>query len=92
MASSWHPLNSSLYLWSKGRLANIVLSRLGDRAEMAHSVEACTPSLDYDFTKYVNGVPPTMKVPYNKHNSTFTEKSILSQRFNVPKATQLAEF
>lgn len=47
MASSWHPLHSSLYLWSKGHIANIALSCLGDRAEMAHSIKARTPFLDH---------------------------------------------
>ncbi|CAK1359067.1 unnamed protein product [Cercospora beticola] len=64
MTSSWHPLHSALYMWAKGHLPNIVLSCLGDRAEMGHSVEARTPFLDHKFTEYVNAVPPSMKIKY----------------------------
>lgn len=31
----WHPLHAAQYVWSKGHLANIFLSCLGDRTEMA---------------------------------------------------------
>ena len=58
----WHPLNSAMYVWTKGHLANIFLSCLGDRTEMAHSLEARTPFLDHKMTEYVNGIPPSMKV------------------------------
>ena len=39
-------LNQSLYLWGKSVLANYILTMLGDRMEMAHSIEgACRFSI-----------------------------------------------
>jgi len=38
-----HPLNQSLYLWSKTRLPNYLLVLLGDRMEMANSIERTRP-------------------------------------------------
>lgn len=60
--SSWHPLHSAEYVWSKGHLANIFLTCLGDRTEMAHSIEARTPLLDHHLTEYVNHLPPSTKL------------------------------
>lgn len=60
----WHPLHSAMYVWSKGHLANLLLSMLGDRVEMAHSVEARTPFLDHVLAEYVNGLPPSLKVKW----------------------------
>ncbi|KJZ71833.1 hypothetical protein HIM_08761 [Hirsutella minnesotensis 3608] len=62
MGSRWHPLHSSLYLWTKTRLASVQLSSLGDRTEMAHSVEGRTPFLDPDLAEYINLLPPSVKV------------------------------
>lgn len=62
----WHPLHSSLYLWTRAGLANNLLSCLGDRVEMGHSVEARTPFLDHPFTEYVNSLPPSVKVKCEK--------------------------
>lgn len=59
ICESWHPLHSAEYVWSKGHLANIFLSCLGDRTEMAHSIEARTPFLDHHLTEYVNHLPPS---------------------------------
>lgn len=58
----WHPLHSALYVWTRTILANNILSCLGDRVEMAHSVEARTPFLDHHLTEYVNALPPSVKV------------------------------
>lgn len=60
--NKWHPLHSSLYMWNKSALVNCLLSCLGDRVEMAHSVEARTPFLDHHLTEYVNTLPPSLKV------------------------------
>ena len=39
------PVNQALYIWARTQLPNYVLSYLGDRMEMAHSVEgACRSS------------------------------------------------
>ncbi|KAJ5128604.1 hypothetical protein N7526_006770 [Penicillium atrosanguineum] len=51
MRSRWHPLHTSMYMWNKNSLANVLLSCLGDRTEMAHS--------------YVNRLPPSVKLRYS---------------------------
>jgi asparagine synthase (glutamine-hydrolysing) len=60
--SKWHPLHSAFYVWIKAGLVNNLLSCLGDRVEMAHSVEARTPFLDHHLSEYVNSLPPSVKV------------------------------
>ncbi|KAI0448684.1 hypothetical protein F5B21DRAFT_521383 [Xylaria acuta] len=64
MRSRWHPLHTAMYMWNKNSLANVLLSCLGDRTEMAHSVEARTPFLDHHLTEYVNRLPPSVKLRY----------------------------
>jgi asparagine synthase (glutamine-hydrolysing) len=58
----WHALHGALYTWSKGHLANQLLTCLGDRVEMAHSIEARTPFLDHHMTAYANTLPPSTKL------------------------------
>ena len=48
-------LNQSLYIWSKTMLPNYILSNLGDRMEMAHSVEGRLPFLDHHVAKRWRG-------------------------------------
>jgi asparagine synthase (glutamine-hydrolysing) len=60
--NKWHPLHSGLYVWSKGHLTNQLLTCLGDRVEMAHSIEARTPFLDHHLTEYANTLPPSTKL------------------------------
>lgn len=62
MSSRWHSLHSALYMWNGASLANVLLSCLGDRTEMAHSIEARTPFLDHHLTEYVNRLPPSVKI------------------------------
>ncbi|KAK1727961.1 hypothetical protein CaCOL14_009965 [Colletotrichum acutatum] len=66
----WHSLHSALYVFLKTSLANMVLTCLGDRSEMAHSIEARLPFLDHELAEYVNGLPPSVKMSYNPENST----------------------
>src|SRR5262249_37437673 len=47
------PVNQSLYLWSKVALPNYILAVLGDRMEMAHSVEGRVPFLDHHVVELV---------------------------------------
>jgi len=75
----WHPLHTAEYVWTKGHLANIFLTCLGDRTEMAHSIEARTPFLDHKLTEYVNNLPPSMKIHYDAKEDYFTEKYILRE-------------
>jgi asparagine synthase (glutamine-hydrolysing) len=55
-------LNRSLYLWSKVVLPNYVLAFLGDRMEMAHSVEGRVPFLDHPVVELCRGLPVRQKV------------------------------
>ncbi|KAI8243623.1 Asparagine synthase [Colletotrichum sp. SAR 10_99] len=66
MDESWHPLHSSLWVYTKSPLANMILTCLGDRTEMAHSVEARPPFLDHHLAEYVNALPPSLKIAYNQ--------------------------
>jgi len=75
----WHPLHSAQYIWTKGHLTNIFLTCLGDRTEMAHSVEARTPFLDHTLTDFVNNIPPSMKIRYDPKEDRFIEKWILRE-------------
>ncbi|KAK1637303.1 asparagine synthetase [Colletotrichum phormii] len=60
----WHSLHSALYVFVKSSMANMVLTCLGDRSEMAHSIEARLPFLDHELAEYVNGLPPSVKMSY----------------------------
>lgn len=77
--NSWHPLHAALYIWSKGHLPNIFLTCLGDRTEMAHSIEARTPFLDHVLAEYVNALPPSAKLRWVPRERRFVEKWILRE-------------
>lgn len=79
MNEKWHPLHTALYVWQKGHLSNIFLSCLGDRTEMAHSIEARTPFLDHHLTEYVNALPPSVKIRWDVEEKRFVEKWILRE-------------
>ena len=87
MRSRWHPLHTAMYMWNKNSLANVLLSCLGDRTEMAHSVEARTPFLDHHLTEYVNRLPPSVKLRYAAEAETgelgpiWTDSSVALQSF-----------
>jgi asparagine synthase (glutamine-hydrolysing) len=72
ISEKWHPLHSSQYLFCRSMLVNILLSYLGDRTEMAHSIEARPPFLDHVLSDYANGLPPSLKIVYDP------ERSVLS--------------
>ena len=67
------PLNQSLYIWSKTFLPNYILSNLGDRMEMAHSVEGRLPFLDHYLAADVARMPVSMKI------KGMTEKYVLRE-------------
>jgi asparagine synthase (glutamine-hydrolysing) len=56
------PVNQSMYLWSKTALPNFILSVLGDRMEMAHSVEGRLPFLDHHVVETVRDFPVSAKI------------------------------
>lgn len=69
MREKWHPLHTALYIWNKSQLPNVLLSCLGDRTEMAHSIEGRTPFLDHHLAEYVNSLPPSVKLAYTPTNA-----------------------
>lgn len=66
-------LSKSLYLWSKHTLPYYLLTVLGDRMEMAHSIEGRLPFLDHKLVEYVVSLPSDLKINH------MTEKYILRQ-------------
>lgn len=55
-------LNQSLYIHSKTLLPNFILNYLGDRMEMAHSIEGRVPFLDHHVAEVAARIPVDMKV------------------------------
>jgi asparagine synthase (glutamine-hydrolysing) len=55
-------VHQSMYLWAKTMFPNILLNYLGDRMEMAHSIEGRTPFLDHHLVEAVVAMPIEMKV------------------------------
>jgi asparagine synthase (glutamine-hydrolysing) len=68
-----HAVNQSLYIWGKTMLPNYILSNLGDRMEMAHSVEGRLPFLDHVVAEEAARMPIGMKI----HG--MTEKFVLRE-------------
>lgn len=79
MRDQWHPLHSGQYMMCKGHLANMLLTCYGDRTDMAHSLEARLPFLDHRLTEYVNCLPPSIKVRWNRRKRCLTEKWVLRE-------------
>lgn len=77
--NKWHPLHSSLYIWQKVFLPGVLLTALGDRVEMAYSIEGRQPFLDHELAEYVNQLPPSMKLKYDPNTWSFNEKWILKE-------------
>jgi asparagine synthase (glutamine-hydrolysing) len=67
------PLHQSLYLWSKTVLAGYVLTMLGDRMEMAHSIEGRVPFLDHKLVELI------VRQPVNQKIRGMTEKYVLRE-------------
>ena len=58
----WDPVNQSLYVVAKSSLPNLVLTTLGDRLEMAGSLEGRPPLLDHHVVEVVSQLPVWMKI------------------------------
>ena len=56
------PVHQSLYLWGKTLLPNYILTVLGDRMEMAHSVEGRVPFLDHHVVELLCAMPLRQKI------------------------------
>ena len=78
VTQKWHPLHTALYCFTKAHLQNLLLSNLGDRGEMAHSIEGRTPFLDHHLAEYVNNLPPSMKIRRDE-NGEWVEKYVLRE-------------
>lgn len=78
-----HPVNVSSYIFSKTFFPECVLSYLGDRVEMAHSIEGRAPFLDVNLVKFVQTVPIDLKIRGTK------EKYILYEAVKdlIPQST-----
>ncbi|CAO3634478.1 unnamed protein product [Mucor fragilis] len=76
--NKWHPLHTAMYVENHTFLPNHLCNSLGDRSEMAHSVEARTPFLDHHLCEYVNGLPPSLKIKCND-DGTLNEKWVLKE-------------
>jgi asparagine synthase (glutamine-hydrolysing) len=66
-------VHSALYLWAKTILPHYILSNLGDRMEMSHSVEGRVPFMDHHVAEYLHRVPVSLKI------RGMTEKYILRE-------------
>ena len=66
-------LHQSLYLWSKTVMAGYILTMLGDRMEMAHSVEGRVPFLDHKLVELI------VRQPVNQKIRGMTEKYVLRE-------------
>jgi len=60
--SGRHVVNQSLYLWNKTALPGYILTILGDRMEMSHSVEGRVPFLDHHVVEFTRTLPVTQKI------------------------------
>ena len=67
------PLNQSLYLWAKTGLPTYILTMLGDRMEMAHSIEGRVPFLDHHVVEVLRSQPVSQKI------RGMTEKYVLRE-------------
>ena len=67
------PVHQSLYLWGKTVLPDYILTLLGDRMEMAHSIEGRVPFLDHHVGEFLGRVPVHMKI------RGLTEKYVLRE-------------
>ena len=72
-----HPFNATK-LVAFSQLSNYIIPTLGDRVEMANSIECRTPFLDCDLVDYVGSVPPA----YLLDVSGLREKALLREAFN----------
>ena len=73
------------YLWIKCMLAPYLLTMLGDRSEMAHSIEGRTPFLDHVLFERASRIPDAFKI----HDGT--EKHVLREAFREDVTEEIYE-
>jgi asparagine synthase (glutamine-hydrolysing) len=71
-----HPFNATKIV-AFSQLSNYIIPTLGDRVEMANSVECRTPFMDRDLVDFVGTVPPE----YLLNVGTLREKFLLREAF-----------
>lgn len=64
--SHLHEMEKASFLWSKYALSNSLLVALGDKQEMASTVEGRTPFLDKNLVKYITSVDISNKINPNE--------------------------
>ena len=67
------PVHQSMYLWSKSVFPAYLLTMLGDRMEMAHSIEGRVPFLDHHLVEVIRSQPVSQKI------RGMTEKYVLRE-------------
>ncbi len=65
------------YFWIKSMLAPYILTTIGDRQEMAHSIEGRTPFLDHTLFEKARSIPERFKI----HNGV--DKYVLREAFKT---------
>jgi asparagine synthase (glutamine-hydrolysing) len=66
-------LNQVLYICAKTLLPNMILNYLGDRMEMAHSIEGRVPFLDHLVAESAAGIQVDMKIKDNREKHILRE-------------------
>ncbi|KAJ7633527.1 putative asparagine synthase [Mycena polygramma] len=79
----WHSLHVSQYVVAKTLLGRRILNFIGDRNDMANSIESRVSFLDHHLVEYVNSLPPSVKIMPIAGNEpgkwTLVEKWILRE-------------
>ncbi len=75
-------VHAALYLWAKTVLPHYILSNLGDRMEMAHSIEGRVAFMDHHVAEYLHQVPVSLKI------RGMTEKYILREAVRTSSPTR----
>lgn len=72
---SQKPVFNSSILWSKICMSNYILNALGDKLEMAHTIEGRVPFLDREFFDFAKTIPIDQKI--NGGNEKFILKEAM---------------
>ncbi|ORX57444.1 asparagine synthase [Hesseltinella vesiculosa] len=86
--TKWHPVHGTLYLECRTFLPNYLCNHLGDRIEMAHSIEARTPFLDHPLAEYVNSLPPSVKLCGKDENGKYLNEKWVLKKAMEPYITK----
>lgn len=62
MSKDTPKINNSTFLWTKICLSNYILNALGDKLEMANTIEGRVPFLDREFFDFVRSIPLEQKI------------------------------